>query len=175
MRQFGAGNREVATSVAVNAAGEVYVAGTFAVPLDLDPGPLTHLVNPAGSSDVFVVKLTRDGDFLWGQRIGGVGPEVGPVMRLDPAGNLVIGGTFSSTVDFDTSSAGAFPLTGAGGSDAFLLRLSAAGNFLSAVRWGGFDQDELRELDVDAAGISTRSACSARRRGRLISTPGVFI
>lgn len=151
-RQFGSFNMDIGYGLAVNSAGEVYVAGTFPAPIDLDPGPLTQTINPLGSGDVFIVKLTRDGDHVWSKRIGGAAQDDIRALRLDAAENVVLGGTFGGTVDFDPATATAFPLTSAGAGDPYILKLSPQGTFQSAIRWGGANHEELRDLDVDAAG-----------------------
>lgn len=152
VRAFGSANLDSATAVAVNAAGEIYVSGIFGAAVDLDPGPLTRIINTNGAADIFVVKLTSDGDLIWSKTLGSSGQEGVGEMLLDAAGNLVLGGSFFGTVDFNPVSTATLPLTSAGNSDAFILRLSAAGNFLSAVRFGGTNAEELRDLDLDANG-----------------------
>jgi hypothetical protein len=93
-----AGPDQVARFVALDAQGNVFVAGSF---LDsttfgttkLTPGPRT--VN-APERDAFVGAMDGSGRELWGQRFGKVNSEWEGVraMALDAAGNILMAGMF---------------------------------------------------------------------------------
>jgi len=71
-RVFGDGADQLATSVAVDSAGSIYVAGSAEGVTDFGAGPLSS----AGATDVFVMALTSSGDTLWSQMFGGPQPDV---------------------------------------------------------------------------------------------------
>jgi len=86
-RQFGTGSGDIASSVAADAAGQVWVAGTTAGSF-VTPEPANSDFNHA-----FVRKYTASGDALWTQQFEI--PRVGRlnVLSVDVAGNLLLAGT----------------------------------------------------------------------------------
>jgi hypothetical protein len=70
---------------------------------------------------------------------------------LDASGNIYTIGVFSGTVDFDPG-AGSADLTAAGGSDVFVQKMDANGNFLWAKAFGGASDDFGASVAVDASG-----------------------
>ena len=94
---------------------------------------------------------TRVLEFAWaGQLAADASP--GDV-AVDASGNVYTVGNFSGTVDFDPNPAhGTFNLTSAGGRDAFISKLDAAGNFVWAKRLGGGGSDGGFGLVLDGVG-----------------------
>lgn len=114
----------------------VYVAGYFSDTVDFDPGPGVYNLVSSGSataSDIFVLKLDKNGDLLWAKRIGGTGiVDRAFSLTLDSADNVLVSGQFVGTVDFDPGP-GVFNLTPLNaGSNGFILKLNPAGNFVWA-------------------------------------------
>ncbi|MDZ7848264.1 MAG: hypothetical protein U5L96_16740 [Owenweeksia sp.] len=67
--------------------------------------------------------------------IGNSSYDVARSTATDAAGNVYVGGRFSGTVDFDPS-ANTANLVSANGSDIFLAKYDASGNYLWAFNWG---------------------------------------
>jgi hypothetical protein len=79
----------VGAGVAVDKnTGSVYVTGHFAGKVDFDPGGNTLSLTSAGDTDIFVVKLTANGDLDSGlaKRYGGVSTDIGSNIALDASG-----------------------------------------------------------------------------------------
>lgn len=109
--------------------GAVYVAGAFTGTVDFDPGSGTHTMTSAGSYDIFLCKLSDQGEFLWATRIGGTSSDVCYGMAVDGLGHLYMTGAFAGSVDFDPGPGVAtFPNPSV--RDAYLLKLDSAGGFL---------------------------------------------
>jgi hypothetical protein len=104
--------------------------------------------------DVFLIKLDTDGNLVWWKILGGSLTDNVSGVIVDPAGNVVLGGLFTNTADFNPGlgSTQTFPLTSAGGSDAFVLKLTSDGDFVWARRWGGTGEDAIRDFALDAQG-----------------------
>jgi hypothetical protein len=60
-----------AEEISIDANDNILVGGVFNYAMDLDPSADTVLVNTNSSSDVFLIKLSSDGSFLWGDTFGG--------------------------------------------------------------------------------------------------------
>jgi hypothetical protein len=139
------------TSIAVDAAGSVYVTG-----LTSSADFPTHAALDAalsGESDVFVTKLTPDGSALvYSTYLGGSGVDFGFGIAVDAAGSAyVVGLTLSS--DFPTQSA-LQPTFAGGPQDNFVSKLSPAGNALvySTYLGGTGFEVNMGDIAVDAAG-----------------------
>ncbi|MGQ0669172.1 MAG: DUF7948 domain-containing protein [Actinomycetota bacterium] len=146
---FGGSGADRGRDIAVDAAGNAYVAGATAS-ADLP------IVNPVqsvlgGGEDAFVLKLDPTGStIVYSTYLGGRSQDGKPNIALDAAGRAhVVGYTFSKN----------FPLVGArqtrlgGGADAFVAKLDVGGNaLLFSTYLGGNKSDTARGVAVDAAG-----------------------
>jgi hypothetical protein len=89
-------------AVAVDASGNVYVAGQFSGTGDFDPGSGTaELSSSANSWNVILYKLDSSGSFLFAQSMGG---NIASSLALDSSGNIYTAGSFQGTGTFDTGS-----------------------------------------------------------------------
>src|SRR5262249_12548524 len=105
-RRMGGTNWDEASSLAVDAAGNVCVAGDFAGTADFGGGPLVS----AGSFDGFLAKYSTAGTFLWANRVGGTSADMPTAVGVDSGGNPTLVGYFAGTANF-----GGANLTSAGG------------------------------------------------------------
>ena len=81
-----AGVSEFARRLAVDSAGDVYVAGEFAESADFGSSTLTSV----GSSDGFVAKIDADGNFIWASRWGTVKSPTSRGVDVDASGNVYV-------------------------------------------------------------------------------------
>jgi hypothetical protein len=95
----------------VHAAGYLYEGAS----VDLGGGPLTS----AGLSDVLVLALDDAGNHLWSKRFGGAQSESAASLSIDPAGEVVMVGSYSFSIDF-----GDGPLPLADFYNSFLVKLA---------------------------------------------------
>lgn len=141
----GAGD-DYARAVAVTPDGVAFVTGsTESIDFLSEPGSAG-----TGNSDVFVVKLARDGEVLYTTFLGGGDMDRGEGIAVDATGAaFVTGATHSS--DFPTSNA-IQPDFG-GDSDAFVVKLHPDGSSLAYSTFlGGAAFDSARGAALDAQG-----------------------
>lgn len=84
-----------------------------------------------GDSDIFINKITNNGDFVWVKTFGGILSDSPNSIVLDNANNIIVNGAFTSSFDADPS-ANNFtitPNTSAVYGDCYILKLDADGNF----------------------------------------------
>jgi hypothetical protein len=165
------------SNVTTDAAGNAYIIGSFQGTVDINPGAATLNITAAGSSDIFIEKLSSTGAFLWVKTIGGTGLDSPSYIQLDSLGNIFITGSFQNTVDFNPGTS-TVNLTSAGGGDIFLLKLDNAGNYIFAKRFGGTSNDYGSILNTDLNGniylSGTFSSPSINFSGHTISFLGNF-
>lgn len=141
---------DYATSIAVDAAGAVYVAG-WTGSVDF---PVADALDPTYNLgwDAFVTKLAPDGQALvFSTYLGGSGEESVDAIALDAAGSVYLTGETQST-DFPLAAALDSELGGS--EDAFVAKLSPAGDALvySTYLGGAFGGETGLGIAVDADG-----------------------
>jgi hypothetical protein len=150
-KQISSDGNDYGTGIAVDqTSGDVYVTGWFHGPTDFDPGVDSFIVNAPAADALFVLKLDAAGDFVWVRTLEG-SSSYGLAIALDATGNVVIGGNFDGTVDFDPGT-GAANATATASLDAFVLQLDANGNHLLDLQFGGTGYDEVLAIAVDGSG-----------------------
>lgn len=120
----GAGTSDHAYSSSVDAFGNVYITGIFSGITDFDPGVGTYTVNTNGGGDVFICKLDASGSFGWVKTVGSTSSDMGNSIATDAAGNIYVGGAYSSSMDADPGP-GVNTLALQGGSDAFITKYTS--------------------------------------------------
>jgi hypothetical protein len=127
------------THLFVDDAGNVYYTGDFEGELDFDPGPNVFILD-GGSigmdySDIYILKLSAEGDFLWAKKMSGSQGSngnragQGEGIAVDPTGNVYSIGIFEGTFDFDPGP-GVFNLSSP--PYHYISKLDSAGNFVWA-------------------------------------------
>lgn len=146
---LGSAGQEVPFGRAVDAAGNVLVAGFFAGGLGAAGFPVGgQLLVSAGLQDGFVIKLSPAGDPLWGRALGGASDDGLGDLAVDAAGDVVVAGGFTGVVDFGTGA-----LVSAGGRDGVVLELSGAdGATHWATPFGGASDENVVAIAADGAG-----------------------
>ncbi len=122
VKMFAEPDHDNTWDIQLDATGNIYMCGHFNGTIDLDPGPGEDLHTTIGNSDSYVVKLTSDGNFIWGTSWGGTGYENSEQVDVSFPGLVHVAGRFDSTVDFDPG-AGIEERTSNGGYDTFIEML----------------------------------------------------
>ncbi|MBL8239772.1 MAG: SBBP repeat-containing protein, partial [Bryobacterales bacterium] len=147
---FGGNGQDEIRGIAVDSTGAIYVAGSTESTNLSTPSPLDSSYN--GGRDVFIAKLAPSGGSLvYATYIGGSGADRANSLAIDATGAVYVAGSTAST-DFPTFNA--FDATYNGGAtDAFVLKLSPAGNALAYSTFLGGTVDETANgIAVDPAG-----------------------
>jgi hypothetical protein len=160
VKTIGGASSESVTAINTDANGNIIVAGTFGGTVDFDPGAGTANLTAVGSgstlSDMYFLKLDEAASFVWVKKVGGNSIDVPYDIGTDNSGNVYFAGRFNSaTVDFNPDTTATFNLNGTFNSyEAFVLILSATGNFIYAYELGGPSNgnDEANGISVNPSG-----------------------
>ena len=142
------------TKITTDTAGNVYITGVYGNTVDFDPGAGEFFLTSAGGLDIFILKLDPNGNFVWAKSIGGTDYEESNGIGTDAAGNVYISGYFYNAVDFNPGP-GVYTMVQAGeigNGDGFVVKLSTAGEFVWAKRYGGVDFDLALDMQVQNNG-----------------------
>ncbi len=118
-KRVGDAEHQSARGAAVDAKGNVVVAGVFHGTIDFGGAKLTS----AGESDIFVAKLDTSGKHVWSKRFGGKGKDDVAGVAIDAVGDVWFAGATSKALDFGDKK----PEPGGG---AFVAKLDALGKKL---------------------------------------------
>lgn len=178
---FGRGLVPFLNGIAVDSAGNTYVAGsTNSTDLPTTPGAFQTSYagkDAANGGDVFVAKFSPDGTLIYSTYLGGSDSEQAFGIAVDNAGCAYVTG-LTSGKDFPTTP-GAFRTTFASFRTVFLSKLNAAGTELvySTFLESGvyFSPGFPRAIAVDSSGnayVTGESTASVYATGALQIGPG---
>jgi uncharacterized protein YjdB len=128
-----------AYAVAVDNAGNVYIAGKSASATGIATAGAHQTTFGGGSFDAFLVKFNSSGVRQWATLFGGSGNEGVSSLAVDAAGNVFIAGETGSTSGIATT--GAHQTSFGGVFDAFLAKFNSSGACQWATYYGGNSAD----------------------------------
>lgn len=133
--QFGTSAVDLAQGVAVDASGNVFVAGYTQGTL---PGQVS-----AGSQDAYVRKYNSAGTLVWTSQFGSTVSDSADAIAIDPSGNVIVAGQTLGTLPGQAS---------AGAADAWVRKLTTAGATTWTRQFGTFDYENALACATDASG-----------------------
>jgi hypothetical protein len=141
-----------ATSIAVDATGNVYVTGYFLGTADFNPtGAAVNLT--AAQADVFVWKLSSVGAVVWAKKAGGSGFDSASSLAIDSAGDVYVTGQFIGTAEFNFGGVPSPLISDGAAADVFLWKLDSAGVTRVIRQYGGPENDVGADIAIDASGF----------------------
>jgi hypothetical protein len=136
-KQFGSARFDGASSTAVDAAGNVYIAGnTWGTVDSASPNPDAT----AATSDIFIAKYDRAGTLQWIRQMGTAQNDYATGVAVDKSANVIVGGfTFGSLFSANL-----------GGSDFFVMKLDPSnGNRTWEIQDGTPELEEVWGVTTD--------------------------
>lgn len=144
------GGQSFAKAIFLDDEGRLYIGGDFLLAGDFDPGPGIFNMTPLNSSsDVYVLTLDLDGQFIDAYQIGGNGQEYFGSMSMDHNGHMLIGGLFTGTSDFDPGPGEAIFSAGLL-NDLFVVKYDADVEFVWAREISGNVQGSITSIVTDS-------------------------
>ena len=142
--------------VAVDAAGNAYVAGSMWGTFDFGGGNLTStgFDGSLSPTDAFVVTYDAAGNHVWSALYGGTKADRAVAVDVSAGGDLAVAGTFSGEAKF-----GGVLHSSHGMNDIFIARFSAAGAHVWSRTIGSpLWQEQVSSIILDGAGNTLISA-----------------
>jgi uncharacterized repeat protein (TIGR01451 family) len=158
--RIGGTSNDQAVGLALDSSGNIYVTGWFRGTVDFDPsGGVANVVSngEAGQDngfdgEAFLAKYNTDLQYQWAFGIGG--PNLldgGITLKTDQFSNVILGGLFQGTVDFDPSPAMA-NMTSFGTTGSFIAKYTSSGQYKWALQFGGATSScEVRDIGIDGS------------------------
>jgi len=134
-------NHDNCHSIASDDNGNCYVTGYFENEANFGTINLPGI----NSFDIYIAKLSSDGNWLWARAAGGSSGDMGYSITTDIFGNNISVGSFNDTANLGNTS-----LTSNGGADVYVTKLDTNGNWLWANQAGGSGPDKATGVSTDA-------------------------
>jgi len=174
----GSGEFDRGNAVALDGAGNAYVAGETDSPAATFPDTpgAFQPTNDGGIEDAFVAKVNPSGSALaYASFLGGSGDDRAFGIAVDGAGNAYVAGKATSTAATFPETSGAFQAASGGGDDAFVAKVNPSGSALVYAGFlGGGGADFAQGIAVDAAGNAYVTGQTASTAATFPDTPGNF-
>ncbi|MCC5917715.1 MAG: T9SS type A sorting domain-containing protein [Cryomorphaceae bacterium] len=145
------GGDEEIRRVEHDAQGNVFIAGIFEGTIDFNPGDTNRVLKSAYDAvDCFVASYTPNGELRWVQTFGGQGDDFLTAFRVDPSGNVFLGGHFWETFLMPNGNGYDTLVPVISGvllrPDAFFIKLDNNGNFIYGNQIGGANDDFINDF-----------------------------
>jgi hypothetical protein len=142
-RQFGTAGSDYMTSITMGSDHSVIITGETYGSLESDN---------RGKSDVYVTKFAADGKQLWAKSYGGSDYDSVNAVQADSSGNLYVGGSTRGSFEGASYS---------GGNDAFVMKLSAAGEIIWCRQFGSSGHETLDAMALTDDAIVVTGSMNA--------------
>ncbi len=135
------------TSIAVDSAGRLYVAGWIRRSGNIALTGKAVTLSARGADDTFIQRVNpANGSLLWHREFGeNKTQEAALRMVADPAGGLIASGIFNDKVQFDRSSS-RFTLKAVKSYDIYIAGIDPNGKFRYVRQFGGKHEDHLSDM-----------------------------
>ncbi len=144
----GGSDIDIATCVATDPNGRIFLAGNFFGSITFPTQPVLTAVGGLFDRDVFVASYSSSGNVRWAAKGGGAADwDEAYGIAIDPQNNVHVVGQFFASAAF-----GSFLLASAGGYDGFIVKYDNSGPLLSAVRVGGTGGESINAVTVNGYG-----------------------
>lgn len=146
---FGGVLDDESRAIAVDGSGNIYVTGYVEGQVDFNPssGEATH--TPFGNKDIFLVKFSANGAYLWSRQLGGAGDEEGFGVAIDKSNFIYTVGYMTGTnVNFNPEGSPSY-LDSYGQKDIFFTKCASSGSYQWAGNVGGSGNDEAHCIVID--------------------------
>jgi hypothetical protein len=158
---FGGSGLDQGNAIAVDTAGNAYVAGsTASTAFGFTANGFQTTSN--GEGDAFIAKLTTTGAISYFTYLGGTKADAATGIAVDSTANVYVTGSTVST-DFPTAGAVFQPNYGGGNADSFVAKLDPSGKTLLYSSYlGGTNTELATGIAVDTTGSAyvTGQTCS---------------
>ncbi len=127
-----------------------YVTGGFQTALLFGGfgGPSLTATGGSGDEDIFLVKYTPGGDFIWKTSAGGEGFDQALALTIDSDSYLYVTGVFNDTAAFDST----HQISSQGFNDLFLAKYDTTGKLIWVRGAGGAGDDGGSDVTTDGDG-----------------------
>ncbi len=149
---YGGNNDDYGNGIVCDKIGNIFLTGftTSDYPVQSIATSGAFQTIFSGGSDAIIVKFNASGVRQWGTYYGNIFPDYGCKIAMDSLGNLAVSGI--TYCDSGMVTPASFKTQYSGNGDAFLLKMTQAGNRLWCTYFGGSGYDYGIDIAFDRSG-----------------------
>lgn len=151
-KHIGGNGDDLIDKLVIDELENIYMLGEFYDTVDFNPGLDTTNLVSLGMSDVFVLKLDAEGNFIWVKQIGGSNELASLDIALDNEGDIYTMGVFIGTIDIDPGIDTTYLTSVGGWSATFIQKLDESGNLVWGKCFTGLGTCFGRSMEIDDSG-----------------------
>lgn len=151
-RQLSGPGDDVAYSCAIDKVNNrLFVGGYFSDSIDLDPGAGINKQVSKGSTDLYIIAIDFNANYLNALHLGGINDDAVNGIAVDQSAKLVATGYFQQTMTYGGSIPNLKNLTSLGGDDIFVLKWNCANSTCDwAISMGASGQQDGNSIICDS-------------------------
>lgn len=143
-------SQEIINGIAIDATGNVYLAGYTGGIADMDPGTSTVNITSLKYADGFLIKLDETGKYLWHNQLGSnTSADEATNVLIDKTGNVIVLGYFSGTMDIDPSTTTTNLVALSTDDNSYLCKYKSDGKLIYGKLIGSTASCNIREAAID--------------------------
>lgn len=143
-----------ASGIDLDSSGNVIIGGSFSGTADFDPGAGTVEKTSSAIMDVYLSRLTTDGNFIGVDVWSGTDHEELNDVEIDTNDNAYVYGSFNITMDLNPTAGEEIVISrNSSDPDIFLVKLDSSRQYIWGKTWGGDDSDYPRDIALDNSGF----------------------
>ena len=121
---YGGPKADAAYEAAIDKFGDIYLTGYFSDKVDFDPSTNVYELQTYGivGDNAYILKLDRNGKFLWVKHIGSPGVAIGQQIAVDQNLSIYCTGEFAPQVDLNVGGA-PITVTGTAENDDYVAKI----------------------------------------------------
>ena len=100
-KSFGAYSEDFASDICTDSLGYIYLAVHYDEDVDVDPGPGETMIYAVDGYDMYIVKFSPVGEFIWVKTFATLGYQDVNDIVVDSEGRLLVAGLFTDFIDVD--------------------------------------------------------------------------
>lgn len=142
-------------SISLDNSNNILITGEFFGTADFDPGPAVYTLSSTSlvETDIFILKLNQNGDFIWANCLNGTGVDLGNSITSDQMNNIYIAGAFIDTLDFDPGPSNYTVSTTSPFQDIYVAKFGSSGDFIWVRTAGTYSADAAHQIEIDNSGV----------------------
>lgn len=154
VKTIGSDSEDYGSGIEAASNNDIVICGSYAGKIDFDPGQDSIWAISNGGRDIFVIKLTSQGDFVWGNSFGDSGEyhqEFPTALALGPLGDIIMTGSYEGFIDFG-SGLDTVVINSPDTMSMFIVKMSSVGEALWAKSIAGYEGNRIRGIASNSQG-----------------------
>ncbi|MCD4663775.1 MAG: hypothetical protein K8R68_00805 [Bacteroidales bacterium] len=148
---YGGNEEDCIMGITIDHDGNLIIGG-WTASIDGIATPGAYQDTFGGGSDCFIVKMTPDGERLWGTYLGGIEQDWVYCVSIDIYNNILVSGSTETLVGFVTPGCHQSTYGGSPWGDGFYAKFDTNGELLYCTYYGGEGFDVAHTVNSDSKG-----------------------